>query len=984
MCNHKNLSKKLHGPWQVSLGALLVVTYVLAGCGQNTSSGDGSADSPSSTAGSSGSASPQADSANSAASSAAKSAGTSFALTGSLSFKSSSQGLSLTEETSSTVNLDDVLVKATYAEEEETTSYLDDQGKFFLPLRNKPFSITVFQDELPICNFIFQVDQARVGSLLATNDLAIGLVICRDGQALIDSASVASSLDQSYKDSIASGKISDSLRATLLAQEGLGVVPLVQFDEFKDQRRYSLGRAREQLKLPVSPEICRAGGFAIPEYFFTRFDQEGNRKPEVAAKFERSVFVKSASTAGSYDMIFRDKGLDGQVVDRIFSGIKLEGAGAEFSLIGSTTTDPTDLKAQVVEDRLREVLYSQDSGTENYATPRFDDEICDPLDMVNRILKVVNRAPYQKTDSIFPVSLWETLSTHNYATAYNGTTGGAAKNLCSVVMGNEPQTLREACQDSNGKYLTNFSSRYAKPAVAEAFASICDAKATGKSVGYWIEKKDASGKPLKKCIMQTYDSSSSSYVNTVVDLPIASCNFYSYNYNTQRYTYYWLQTEYRSMGNDCSTLRLNGYTLRGCRYEYDYSLEPNYWKDIDWNKYPRTYWGTSLDALDALILAQETSESSDMKQLVADIDHCLAPYHRTEDEVTKRMTNIERLLATIDLILSAVDAKGTKKYISETAGLFKEAGSFSFTSKEISALETVLKKAHAAVGRWAADVGKVKETLSLFKTAALRAANNACTQDQIATEAGFKSLYTDFYKAYAGVDGDAATRGIAGWQEVAYNHFVCMEMDSNINKIRNFGLTAPLVGIKGSHRSLSERTTDVLGLVGNNEAADDCDFINWQSRCIKNVRCKVPSGASTYVPFDYLIDTAVITTGCDQIETKLGIIGRKNRQEKEINGVKINSGDITASMHLMTSLINGSTNFDQCKVTLKMPKIDANGCFVYQNAGGKNWADLTSDELKSANPSDYPLSYLLEVISLKDISHREVMDVVLKPTSELK
>jgi hypothetical protein len=978
-------SKKVNFPKNgscVALVSLLLLGPIwLSSCGGGSISGESSVSGANSGSGSSETVPQQKES--TVATAAGKVEAARFNLTGTLSFKS--QGLSLAEESDSLVNLDEVLVKATYAEEEETTSYLDEKGNFTLPLRDKPFSITIFQDELPICNFIFQVDQAHVGSLLATNDLAVGLVNCRDGQALIDAATITDSLDQIYKDSIASGKISDSLRTTLLAEEGLGIVPLLQFDEFKNQRRYSLESAREQLKLAVSPEICREGGFTIPEYFFTSFDRDGNHKSEGAIKFERSMFVKDAGSNGSYYMIFRDKGLDGQAVDRIFPGITLEGAGAEFSLIGSTVVAPADLKAQIAEDRLREVLHSQDTGAENYATPRFKDEICDPLDMVNRILKVVNRAPYQKTSSIFPVPLWETLSSHNYASDYNGSTGGSVKALCSVVMGNEPQSLREACQDSSGKYLTDFASRYSNRTVSEAFASICDAKATGKSVGYWIEKKDSHGKPIKKCMMQTYDSSTSSYINSVVDLPISKCNFYSYDYDSQRYTYYWVQTEYRSMGNDCSSLRLNGYNLRACRYEYDYNLESSYWKNIDWNKYPRTYWGTSLEDLDALILAQESSESSDMKQLVSDIDHCLAPYQRTEDEVTKRMTNIERLLATIDLIQSAVDEQGNKKYISEKAGIFKEAGSFRFTSNEIAALETVLKKAHLAVGRWASDVGKVKEVFSLFKTAALRASNNACTQDQIASESAFQGLYSDFHKAYAGVDGDANLRGIAGWQEVAYNHFVCMDMDSNINKIRNFGLTAPLVGVKGSHRSLSERTKDVLGLVGADEAAsDDCDFINWQSRCVKNIRCKVPSGASTYVPFDYLIDTAVITPGCDQVETKLGIIGRKNRQEKEINGVEIKSGDITASMHLMTSLTSAGTDFNHCKITLKMPKIDANGCFVYQNAEGKNWADLTNDELKSADPNSYPLSYLLEEISLKDISHREVMDVILKPTSELK
>ena len=75
---------------------------------------------------------------------------------------------------------------------------------------------------------------------------------------------------------------------------------------------------------------------------------------------------------------------------------------------------------------------------------------------------------------------------------------------------------------------------------------------------------------------------------------------------------------------------------------------------------------------------------------------------------------------------------------------------------------------------------------------------------------------------------------------------------------------------------------------------------------------------------------------------------------------------------------------DNCKVTLKFPKLDDNGCFVYQNAAGKAFSALTAKEKSTAKAADYPIQYENHDTSLSDFANKEIFEVMLVKGSEVQ
>ena len=395
----------------------------------------------------------------------------------------------------------------------------------------------------------------------------------------------------------------------------------------------------------------------------------------------------------------------------------------------------------------------------------------------------------------------------------------------------------------------------------------------------------------------------------------------------------------------------------------------------------------ALDQADDAIFEAKLANAgghSPMQQVKDDIDRCIANFSRTIRELKGKRAEVSGVQKALDLIENSVypdgENKGKKKYVKETVGKYKKPGDFTISTDALIKLKKVLKLATKALYGWQESIKKVTDTYGKLKEAALKVdADEAgkCLPDNFKDETSFAAIYNAFDEALNGkVDSAgnkldrtvAANRGLEDWTEAAFNHFQCMEMDQNIRQLEEFGLNAPIQGIKGV--SSGEDSSTSATFLTQQECSG---YMDHRGRCVEMVSCSIPAGGKSFITFDELIDMATIQEGCEEVTENVSMIGRVNGRQFKVGDKDVPAEVLVAKVTMMTSQAQ-----EECSIKLKFPLIK-DGCFVYQDANKKSWGDLTATELKTAKAANFKLAYEEKEVDMDQISDRDIFEVILVP-----
>lgn len=942
-----------------------------------------------------------------------------FALTGSLALGGGS-GLALVEG-------EETIIKATYAELEEDTATMDSSGGYDLAVKPAPFSITVFQNNAPVCTFMFSIGENKVGSMEVEADVNLGSLTCVDGQAEVPEEKIEKATKADFKEAVKKGAVDKELLATLTDPEGLGMQMLSFFDDRGD--KYNPGGPGgdhggdhgpgpgpgpddgRYLALncpdcgphgggefrPIEPKKCVGAGYSVGDWAYRQFNQNygENYDEDKDEEQDQSIFISEAEEEGKYDFVIVEQTENGEEAE-IMEDIKLGGFGKEFVLTGRSALDLDQLKSEASEGIIHEILRNLDTGHEPPPAPTWTDSWCDPLNIVNEIRGTMGYDSYDNITSVFQ----NDMGGGGHYFHKNST----QRPLCDALQGDDNSllTLEEFCYDKQDDGTLQM-----KTSLTSNFAlTLCWAAEDGMDMGFWeAPAKDANGDGVKSCSISYHDENRI-WHNIQTSLSESECQDrmvvqdWDWQKNDAREA---MKTQLRSefnldaeaddfwvnwetikynMQHVCSKLRTeDNVNLQVCYNQIDKEVEPN--RDEDWETIPGV-WDVKLINADAEIEEEKARHNGGFNELEEKrhrVDQCSANFDRTSKELAKRKARINSIKRAVEIVSSAVDADGNKKYIKENVDKYRKKGEFSFKQEEMDKLNAVLAKAEAAMDGWQSSINTIKATYAKLKTALVKAdaaEDQKCMPNEIGEEEEFTKLYSNFDKAFngSGVTGDLVNRGIEGWQKAAFNHFQCMEYDQNIETIKRFGISAVTQGIKDS----------------NSEAADEAAFLTEEcsghydqwGKCVETVDCKVPAGGVTYIPFDELIQKGEISEGCDEITEKFAMLGRVLGHDEEVRDPwggshVVPKGVIRAKVLLMTKMPKQS-----CSITLKFPELDKDGCFLYENTAGVSWASLTTDQIQEATASDYTLQYEDEVVPMNDLASRQIVEIALYPNSQIE
>ncbi len=961
--------------------------------------------------------SPAAESASSSSAATTVAAASSYNLSGGITVKS--LGLS-------SLNLDatQTIIKATYATVAEDSGTIASDGSYQISIKPLPFALTVFTgataDTLaPQCSFIFKVGNQKVGSIQPSSDMNLGNLTCADGQVVVDTSTIKGTVDSSFQAQIANGSIDAETKAKLLDAKGLQVTMLSQYSDRSNSSgqgsKLALGDGAptvvtsqgqpqgqpqqgqpqgqpqqgqpqgQQGMVQIDPKVCTAAGYSVPDFFYNDFQANSGGNKDGGSDNAPTLFLKQNADA-SFSMRAESRGDDGQAQNEIFDNISLSGVGQEFALVGESQLPSHDIKASAASGILRQIMFTLNTGNEPPPMPTWTDMSCDPVQLVNTIVTSLGRSAYT-LDSIFT-------QFGNFQKPGVMGAQGSSKPLCSTLTSGSPssslQTVKDLCFAADGKT--------AKVQTLTAAKMICQVAHGGGPVNYWTAVlKDDAGNPVKSCVKDSNNSFGTDPHHDFVAGTQADCDKLRNSSpppspGSAWVNYNWTDVQ-RNFNIDCSELRANKISLKECQFNGDNKVEPTFKPPMPQDvAQPKNWWDNTISLLDAAVAIDSAASSqgnpggqSPLQMVKDTIDRCVGQFDRTTTELNKRRDKISGISTAVNLIASTTDSAGQLKYIKAQAGDFVKQGDFTFTADKITNLQAVLKKASTALDGWAGSIKDIKNTYGVLKNAALKAEQKdakTCVADEIGTQAAFKVIYDKFTLAYNGDTSSTTSRGLKNWQSAALNHFMCMEMDDNLRRIRDFGINAPTSGIVDSNKTVKDLSSSMFLVAPAQDslelAADTCDYTDPQGRCIKSVACQIPAGSETYIPFDTLLTKATIDTGCDNIVDKVAMMGRVNQLDHTVNGIDVPAGALEAKVLLMTSLPKAD-----CKLTLQIPKLNKDSCFIYANTAGKIWGDLTSDQRAAAKASDYVLQYDSKPIPIQNIANREVIQVLLTPKSSI-
>lgn len=911
----------------------------------------------------------------------------------------------------------ETIIKATYAKYDEDTSTLTSSGGYALTTKPYPFSITVFQNEAPVCSFRFQIGDNSVGSLEITTNLDLGALTCSDGEAVVSEEKLAGATAEDFKEAVKNGTVDAELLAKLTTADGLAMQMLSFFDERQghggggpggpgghdDHHDKGPGGGPDYgggpggpgpggpgyLACPdcghhggfepIDPRACAKVGYSVADWAYHdyRHDQDENYE----SNEDMVVFLEqNAEDATKYDFVVTET-RDGEESVDIFPKVKLGGFGKEFAMIGENNRDLDDLKAEVAEQAIRDQLRRLDTGNQPPPPPTWTDGWCDPLNIANEARAELGYQGYENITTVFK--------------GHMGHMGDPwvrenQRPLCSAIEtgSNTLLLVDDFCFDT----AEDGSKTLKASLTTDAELVFCNAAINAMRVGFGQAKLVRDGVEVEGCNLNYSDTTeryhrltspvdkdtcSDSYNNinqilTEAGVDLATVRTNSWDNNRPDAHAHWGAIEY-DMNWVCSKLRLEGKNLQVCYNFIDKSQEPD--RQEAWDTVP-TPWDSDLIEADAQIEDDKARNAghSGLSFTRERIDQCVANFDNTVRELENRQAQIASLNKAVEIVSTAKNADGELKYITtEAVGRSHGPGSFKFQQDQMTKLAAVLEKAEASMSGWLTSINTIKSTYATLKTAFVKADKDdaeKCLPDDL-TEENFADIYTQYDYASNGVTGDKTKKGLDGWQKAAFNHFQCMNFDENIRKIQEFGVSAPTQGQKDSNLSGAGSVDDLF-------LSEECEgFYDHRGQCVEMVTCRVPTGQATYITFDDLVDLAEIESGCEEVPEKFVMTGRVLERSETVpnpwgGSTEVPEGTIRAKVLIMTKLPK-----DSCSITLKFPALDKDSCFDYQNAAGESWSAMTDEQRADADPADYKLAYEDQDASMKELSSREIVEIAL-------
>ena len=174
----------------------------------------------------------------------------------------------------------------------------------------------------------------------------------------------------------------------------------------------------------------------------------------------------------------------------------------------------------------------------------------------------------------------------------------------------------------------------------------------------------------------------------------------------------------------------------------------------------------------------------------------------------------------------------------------------------------------------------------------------------------------------------------------------------------------------------------------NNDECDGYRDHNWN--CIEEVTCDAPVKGDDVIVIKNLPDEASIASGCTEVREKLRMDANRNTISNVINGIPVKAGEITARANIMTSLKGRRLkDLKKCFITLKIPRLDQNGCWEYEDSAAtseslKYWSKLTEEQKLTVDRTKYSLSYSDQKVTMKKIAQRQKIEMMLKLLSEIE
>ncbi len=99
-----------------------------------------------------------------------------------------------------------------------------------------------------------------------------------------------------------------------------------------------------------------------------------------------------------------------------------------------------------------------------------------------------------------------------------------------------------------------------------------------------------------------------------------------------------------------------------------------------------------------------------------------------------------------------------------------------------------------------------------------------------------------------------------------------------------------------------------------------------------------------------------------------------------MGGIDVKKGDYLANVFLSVSLQQ-----DDCVVTVNVPEVDADGCWVYKKPeDDKGWGELDQTERATATAADYVLQQKAVDVPMSKIADRVLQEAILTPISSIK
>ncbi len=438
----------------------------------------------------------------------------------------------------------------------------------------------------------------------------------------------------------------------------------------------------------------------------------------------------------------------------------------------------------------------------------------------------------------------------------------------------------------------------------------------------------------------------------------------------------WWDNDY-SFDESMTALKFVGLEMNASLWSDDWSMNELFdqgdeisfrWPDNIFQ--PGNWWSISVDEADeALADAQKVNEQwkdLELQQIHSEVSRCRDNFGGNKKDLAKRSTHISGILASVERLYE-LEKDGKKTRICtetetsfDAAKCLKEKDTYDIergvecpqgkmTQCEFTNLQAVLLKAQKQITAWSNAQASIDAAYKYIEDAVETSSEKECLDDSLVhvsdAEEGTLTLaqtLSAFSSAY--------TTDLKIAQFKSFNHLRCMEMDKNLATAKESCMVAPSYGKKSAY---SASVIDDLFLTeGTNEKCEG--YINALGKCEEEIICPMPPSVDKSLRvqcIDDVINEARIAEGCgtDDIKEKFAFIGNLALQTSWNDGEPISKDDIVAKLIRMTSHKEGVDALLECKIEIKTPAYDENGCWIYEatlNEGTENEQTVLFSKLK--------------------------------------